>query len=332
MGSPATAGRTASPHAAPLMYAGKPAALGGPVGPNVMDAIASATAAAAAHLRQQQKDLAEEQADAAVRAIMESTGTGVSSGGGLGSRTRGVLGNSPGMSSGSPGLGVSMKSHVFDVYGQPRTEQPPLPAVHRQPQAPADLNAEYLSREAATMRTAKTSGASLIKATGKAGKQLALSPAHIHFGSVQVGVPAHRTARLLNCSTDVVRFTVVRPELPLRVLYKPAPLPAGMEAILTVELVAEHAGDYVGEITIKSEINVVTLTISAKVLPSPEAQQPASSASEAAAEGEDAAAGDTRADAAATVASKSRSGSAVGRPSVKKQSTLQKADGSNVGG
>lgn len=49
-----------------------------------------------------------------------------------------------------------------------------------------------------------------------AGKQLAVSPAHIHFGNVQVGVPAHRTARLLNCSTDVVRFTVVRPELPLR--------------------------------------------------------------------------------------------------------------------
>lgn len=49
-----------------------------------------------------------------------------------------------------------------------------------------------------------------------AGKQLAMSPGHIHFGNVTVGVPAHRTARLLNCSTDVVRFTVVRPELPLR--------------------------------------------------------------------------------------------------------------------
>jgi hypothetical protein len=49
-----------------------------------------------------------------------------------------------------------------------------------------------------------------------AGKQLALSPGHIHFGSVVQGSVVHRTARVLNCSTGVARFTISRPELPLR--------------------------------------------------------------------------------------------------------------------
>ncbi len=40
-----------------------------------------------------------------------------------------------------------------------------------------------------------------------------------------------------------------------------------MEATFTVELVAEQPGDFVGEITVKSEVNVLTLTVSAKVLP-----------------------------------------------------------------
>lgn len=49
-----------------------------------------------------------------------------------------------------------------------------------------------------------------------AGKQLALSPGHIHFGSVAQGSVVHRTARVLNVSTGVARFSISRPELPLR--------------------------------------------------------------------------------------------------------------------
>lgn len=104
-----------------------------------------------------------------------------------------------------------------------------------------------------------------------------------------------------------------------------------MEAMLTVELVAEHAGDYVGEITIRSEMNVVTLTISAKVLPAPEAQQAPSIAGQRTTDGQDSMADDGPVDAAVNVA-KSGSGSAVRRTSFKKQSTLQKADGSNLSG
>jgi len=40
-----------------------------------------------------------------------------------------------------------------------------------------------------------------------------------------------------------------------------------MEATITVELVAETAGDFVGEVTVKTEVNVVQLTVSAKVVP-----------------------------------------------------------------
>lgn len=62
-----------------------------------------------------------------------------------------------------------------------------------------------------------------------------------------------------------------------------------MEAVLTVELVAEHAGDFVGEVTVKSEVNVLTLTVSAKVQPAqPEVQQVSSSdAGNTAADGQD---------------------------------------------
>lgn len=57
-----------------------------------------------------------------------------------------------------------------------------------------------------------------------------------------------------------------RPALPLRVLFKPGALAAGMETVLTVELVAESAGDFVGEVVVRSELNVMVLTVSAKVV------------------------------------------------------------------
>lgn len=49
-----------------------------------------------------------------------------------------------------------------------------------------------------------------------AGKQIVLRPAHVHFGNIPVGEVTGRTARLLNGSADIVRFTITRPELPLR--------------------------------------------------------------------------------------------------------------------
>lgn len=68
-------------------------------------------------------------------------------------------------------------------------------------------------------------------------------------------------------------------------LYKPGPLPAGMEATFTLELVAEQPGDFVGEVVLKSEVNVLTLTVSAKVLPA--AQPEAAAAAAGAADDED---------------------------------------------
>lgn len=40
-----------------------------------------------------------------------------------------------------------------------------------------------------------------------------------------------------------------------------------MEAAFTIELVAEQPGDFVGQVTVKTELRVFTLTVSAKVLP-----------------------------------------------------------------
>jgi hypothetical protein len=77
-----------------------------------------------------------------------------------------------------------------------------------------------------------------------------------------------------------------------RVLHKPAPLPPGMEATFTVELVAEQPGDLVGEVTVKTELNVFTLSVSAKVLPAPEQGQPNNAGTTATVEGSAAEAGD----------------------------------------
>eukprot|EP00775_Hariotina_reticulata_P009324 gene9324-9489_t len=210
----------------------------------------------------------------AAKAVQPASAAGAEANAGI---TASGLGPRAASAAASGGLSASGKSQAFDVYGQPRLVKPQLPAAHSKSQAAAELNMDYLAREAATMRPAKTSSAALIKASGRTGKQMhvtypkrkhvVLSPAHIHFGTVSVGSVSHRLARLLNCSADVVRFTVSRPELPLRVLYKPVPLPAGMEATITVELVAEAAGDFVGRVTVKTEVNVIELTVSAKVVP-----------------------------------------------------------------
>jgi hypothetical protein len=65
-----------------------------------------------------------------------------------------------------------------------------------------------------------------------------------------------------------------------------------MEATFTVELVAEQAGDLVGEVTVKTELNVFTLSVSAKVLPAPEQTQTDKSGVIGTAEGRAAEAGD----------------------------------------
>jgi CRISPR-associated protein Cas5t len=45
-----------------------------------------------------------------------------------------------------------------------------------------------------------------------------------------------------------------------------------MEANCTVELVAESPGDFVGEVVVKTELNIFSLSVSAKVLPAAEAE------------------------------------------------------------
>lgn len=63
--------------------------------------------------------------------------------------------------------------------------------------AAADLNQDYLAREAATMRTAKTSSTALIKACGKAGKQMhhVHAPGTAGLGTIDSTQPAsHQTS------------------------------------------------------------------------------------------------------------------------------------------
>ena len=61
----------------------------------------------------------------------------------------------------------------------------------------------------------------------------------------------------------------MRPEPCLRVISKPGPGPVvpGSEALLTIEFAAPaEPGDFVGEVVIKTEVNVFNLTVSARVV------------------------------------------------------------------
>jgi hypothetical protein len=115
------------------MYSGKPATLHGAAAAN------AATAYNPQQLQQLQR-LQEEAADAAVRQIMMGGSAAVNAAGS--STTTGVgyidsyvaeghlqEGGEAVMRS-SGGLGGSLKSHAYDVYGQPRAAQVPLPASH----------------------------------------------------------------------------------------------------------------------------------------------------------------------------------------------------------
>lgn len=162
----------------------------------------------------------------------------------------------------------SLKGPDRDIYGQPRAVPPPLPSTYRREEAPAVINEAHLAAEGGhVLRATNTASANLIRLAGADGRQFTLSPAHIHFGNVPIGEVVHRTARLRNVSTGPARFSVSRPEPPLRVIHKPAPVPAGMEALLTIEFVAPTTPcDFVGEIVVKTEVNIITLTVSARIV------------------------------------------------------------------
>ena len=165
------------------------------------------------------------------------------------------------------------KSSRLDVYGQPRGEMPSRGAGFRgqAEECEAALNERYLEVEGGPLRSTKNSSASLIRLAGKAGRQFTLSPAHVHFGNaVPAGTVVHRLARLQNVSTGIARYSVVRPEASaLRVISRPGPGPVvpGGEALLTIEFAAPaEPCDFVGEVVIKTEVNVFTLTVSARVV------------------------------------------------------------------
>lgn len=201
-------------------------------------------------------------------------------------RQQGVAGSANVVEYGYPELGhsqilgrkpasASIRSPVYDVYGQPRTIPPPLPPLHRAEEAVARINEEYLQAEGSVLRVpgGNTSSGQLLRASGKAAKQFSLTPAHVHFGTVPVGSVVHKTAKLRNVSTGHGRFSIDKPEPPLKVIYKPGGVAAGMDAVLTLEFAAQQPGNWVGELTVRTEMNILTLSASAKVVASADDQQ-----------------------------------------------------------
>lgn len=164
-------------------------------------------------------------------------------------------------------LQSTIRSCDYDVYGQPRLRPPVLPPTYTQDEAAVIPNDRHIVAEGEVLRCTKTSSTSLLQIHGKVKKQFQVTPSHIHFGTVPQGAVVHRQVKLLNVSTERARFTAVRPPPPLRWIYNPGPLAAGMDRSLTVEFTAGGPGDFVGELEIRSELNVIHLTCSAKVVP-----------------------------------------------------------------
>jgi CRISPR-associated protein Cas5t len=83
-----------------------------------------------------------------------------------------------------------------------------------------------------------------------------------------------------------------------------------MEATFTLELVAEQPGDFVGEVIVKSEVNVLTLTVSAKVLAAAQPEADAAAVAAGSDEEEDEALGGVVAAAGEGAVASSKPGSA----------------------
>eukprot|EP00899_Mesostigma_viride_P028886 jgi/Mesvir1/9182/Mv06917-RA.2 len=184
---------------------------------------------------------------------------------------------------------ATLRSHKFDVYGNPRSPGSALaPAT---PEAPFSPNERFLAVEDGTARRVNTSSTALLRSrqlvqgvagsgtssrgagavkgpegTGAVAQQFSLAPSHVAFGSIPVGGVHSRPLSLLNLSHDVGRFKVKQPELPFKVVYTPAKVAPGMTVKLSVDVAATQVGDYDSVVVIETEFNQFTVPLSVTVL------------------------------------------------------------------
>ncbi|CAD7698369.1 unnamed protein product [Ostreobium quekettii] len=163
-------------------------------------------------------------------------------------------------------LPASLKSPQFDVYGRPRREPPPTPPCCKREYGNVTTNVRYMEVEWDGRWAASPGGTPTFPNVLEPNmNQFELRPSHIDFGVVAAGDACRRVACLTNVSAERARFHVSKPSPPLSVTYLPGMLAAGMKRKLNVEFRAESAGEYVREVVVKSELNILTLTCSVKV-------------------------------------------------------------------
>lgn len=147
-----------------------------------------------------------------------------------------------------------------------------------QTSAPAASNDRHLAIEGAVFRESKTTSGQLMKSRGRSSKDFILQPSAIDFGTVYSGQVVHAAAKLRNVSAEIARFQVQRPEPPLSCIYKPGPVAAGMESLLTIEFSAHEVGEFTGEVVVRTETAVFSLPVTATVLPAAAPVAPAAAA------------------------------------------------------
>jgi Flagellar-associated PapD-like len=140
-----------------------------------------------------------------------------------------------------------------------------LPKIYRQPKAATALNDEYLKREYLTKSMVKTASAELIRARGRDDVEFELGCVALDFGDVPLGTSVARKVPLRNVSLERARFSVDQVVPPLKVTCPPGPVPAGLRTQILVEFHAHQPGHFVGQLVVRSAVNVLHCQVCANV-------------------------------------------------------------------
>lgn len=163
-----------------------------------------------------------------------------------------------------PEEGECLRTYPADQRGPGGVK---LPRINAKPErVAAALNDAYLQREYQAMHTVKTASAQLIRARGMDDVEFKLSCHSIDFGQVHQGSVMRRKLTLHNVSLERSRFSVDQVALPLKLTYPRAPVPAGLQTHILVELHAGDVGQFEGLVVVRSAVNVLECTVRAEVV------------------------------------------------------------------
>nr|XP_006825433.1 PREDICTED: sperm-associated antigen 17-like isoform X3 [Saccoglossus kowalevskii] len=171
---------------------------------------------------------------------------------------------------------VLTRSLTTNVIGEPRSQQVRLPAAILGSKPGALLNQRFYELEDPVRRKVKTSSVAGGAPHVPSMRGFEIFPQEVDFGTVKEGCTYAVNVHLKNVGIDSCRYKIKQapPSTGLRVIYKPAPVAAGMKAVLELELYAIAVGVEGGNgqgsighhLEIITETDLLYLPVSATIL------------------------------------------------------------------